>query len=94
MMREWGNGNAIGFIYLVDQERLGDNSWQPKESSLALCVEHSGDCFYDYVALVKTGQRLKVGRRFGAYALPKKSKLSVSKTQFHLLLAGRAVKIQ
>jgi len=91
----WGGGNSIGKIYLVATTRLGNNARQPKEGSLALCVEHSGDCFYDYIPIIRVGKnkiKAQLRMRFGSYTFSIASSIKLTTEKFHLLLAGREVK--
>jgi|SRR6267142_56543 len=89
--RPWGHGNKIGEVYVVEENRLGINNHQPKDKSLALCIEHTGDYFYDYMPIVvdKKGIRAKLNKQFGSYAFRKLSRFrKFSDREFHLLLAG------
>ena len=53
--------------------QAGDNdiNGKLKEGDKAVCMEHSGDCFFDYQLLQKIAGNLAApkGRTFGAYSL-------------------------
>lgn len=93
-MSEWGQGASIGTIYLynnkLDEGRIGHCQFKPADGDLCLCVEHSGDYFYDYIAIRRSGRKWKAAGRFGAYVFGQ----SIAKTnerQFCLLQEGLAV---
>lgn len=94
----WSHGAEIGGVYLIrdqdDLERMGHNNRQPKIGDICLCIEHSGDCFYDYIVL-----RRKKGHRMyrsifviGAYVFGKKIG-KLSETNLCLARAKRPVRI-
>ena len=89
-MNDWRGGNLIGAVYMVEPSRLGLGKFLPRQNTLALCVEHSGDCFYDYVPL-RVHRRWIVAdleNTFGSYIFSKESSLKLTNREFHLLLAG------
>ena len=93
MIGIWGGGSEIRRIYTFrkkdkDAYRLGHNDWNPKIGDLCICVEHSGDYFYNYAAIRPddSGKHRVVGE-FGAYCFGKPGK-KLTKTVFHTLLAG------
>lgn len=76
--REWGTGNNVGSIYRLSLDclfRIGGNgdkiNNRLKEGNFVLCLEHSGDCFYDYIKLLVTpcGVRGIKSCQFGSFAL-------------------------
>lgn len=78
LMERWGRGNQLGALYVLTEEdlehRLGDNDINDKlkEGDKAVCMKHSGDCFFNYQLLRElTGYILTAsrGKKFGAYAL-------------------------
>ena len=85
--RAWTSGANIGTIYHYDHaqdaDRIGHCAWLPNDGDLCLCVEHSGDSFYDYFALRlnDNGKLTKVGE-FGAYVFGRKVG-KLEKRQFH-----------
>jgi hypothetical protein len=94
MTRSWGQGASIGSIYKVspdDFSRVG-NCWMKgrlKDGDLILCIEHSGDHFFDYVLIIPyaNGMRAALGSQFGAYTLGEEIK-NLPSRDFHLLMAG------
>jgi hypothetical protein len=91
----WGRGNSVGTIYFIEEERLGHNERNPK-AGLALCVEHSGDYFYDYIPVLLDKRpgwvKGALRRKFGSYTFSKRFKKLTGK-QFHLLMAGEKVRL-
>ncbi|MEK6864189.1 MAG: hypothetical protein AABX27_02775 [Nanoarchaeota archaeon] len=77
LMERWGRGNQLGALYVLTEQdiedRLGDNEINDeiKVGDKAVCMEHSGDCFFDYQLLQKIAGNLAApkGRTFGAYSL-------------------------
>lgn len=72
MQKAWGCPGGIGNVYLftdADQLRVGNCDWRPSPGDLCVRIQHSGDCFHDYVALRKRrdGRYKRVGS-FSAYA--------------------------
>ena len=95
MYRTWGTGANIQTIYKYisqnDADRMGNCKRLPKEGDLCLCVDHSGDCFYDYY-VIRKGKDNKWGIvfKFGAYYFGKKVK-TLTERNFHLLLAKERI---
>ncbi len=77
LMDRWGRGNKLGALYVLTEEdledRLGDNEINDKikAGDKAVCMEHSGDSFFDYQLLREVHGNLQApkGMVFGAYAL-------------------------
>ncbi len=96
-MSRWGGGAIVGALYRlaeIDNDRLG-NCWMAgriKNGDLALCVQHSGDCFYDYILVKELGNGLRglPGAAFGAYTCGEFQK-EVPNRVYHLLAAGEFV---
>ena len=97
-MGEWRTGNEIGVIYEMIKEdlpRVG-HSWMEgrlRIGDLALCIEHSGDCFYDYILIdkISNGMTGIPESEFGAYVMHKQSDLVITGREYHLLAAGEFV---
>lgn len=95
-MKKWGGGAEIGRLYEyrdTDKDRMGSCKWLPSPGDLCLCVAHSGDCFFDYIAIrkQKDGRYKKVGG-FGAYCFGK-ARRKPSFRKRYLLLAGEIITI-
>lgn len=93
----WSGGSSDRSVYLYideDRERMGHCDWLPKNGDLCVCLEHSGDCFYDYMAVRKTDDEKyeKVGE-FGAYNFGEKLG-TLTKRCFHLLCAEEKVELE
>ena len=95
MFRQWGSGNESGAIYEYleseSRHRIGHCDFIPRDGDYCVCIEHSGDCFDDYIAIRNTGKGTfkKIGE-FGAYRFGEKL-ASLGKKDFHLLQAGEEV---
>jgi len=107
MPRGWGHGSHHpGLILRISQadfERVGDCWMNGRllEDDLIMCLEHSGDCFYDYVLLDhgwllnggefagRPGYRLIMESRFGAYVLGVPFEYQATTKEFHQLMAGQ-----
>lgn len=96
----WKGGALVGALYRVatkgDLMRVG-NSWMKgrvRIGDLLLCVEHTGDGFFDYMLVNEYEYGLKAipESRFGAYALGDRGP-EISGREYHLLLDGRMVQI-
>ena len=94
----WGGGAEIGAVYVLkskfDLERVG-NCWADGKLKIGdrlLCIEKSGDCFYNYrlIETRKNKTRL-IKPMIGAYQLGKKVGRTLSNRKFHLLLAGETI---
>jgi hypothetical protein len=81
-----------------DNERVG-HCWMEgrlKDGDLAMAIEQSGDCFWDYQLLEKdaVGYRLIKESEFSAYVLGKKHEYQPSPREVRLLLAGESVALE
>ena len=109
-MRSWRGGHHPGLVLRVledDNRRVGD-CWMRgrlKHNDVIMCLEHAGDCFYNYV-LVRPNKnpnesivnvdgkqvyQLIEGSRFGAYELGLPHTWQPTAREFHLLMAGEMV---
>ena len=95
-METWRSGNLVGRIYHLserDIERIG-HCWMEDRllvGDICLCIEHSGDCFYDYILLdVISNQIMGLPESmFGAYCFEGPPlKWKPTQKEFHLLNAG------
>lgn len=76
---EWGKGNIIGGLYILNEKdielRLGNNDGKNdylQVGDKVLCVEHTGDCFYQYNLLRESGEgglSIIEGMGFSSYSL-------------------------
>lgn len=100
--RGWNGSAKIGTIYKLN-ERDGDrvgNCWAKGrllEGDYLLCIDKSGDCFYDYLLLEVTnyanrdGSQLKaVMQKLGAYQIGVEM-AHLDEDEFQQLLAGEKV---
>lgn len=106
----WRGDHYPGLVLRVledDNRRVGQ-CWMRgrlKEGDIIMCLEHAGDCFYNY-ALVRPNKsknesivtrdgkqvyQLIEGSRFGAYQLGTPHDWQPSTREFHLLMAGEMV---
>lgn len=95
--RQWGGGAELRRLYEYsddDRSRMGHCDWLPSNGDLCLCVEHSGDCFFTYVALRKQGDgKWRRAGKFGAYVFGTPCGVLPERT-FHLACAGEAVELR
>lgn len=99
MHRQWGTGASSGSLVRLtteaDLRRVG-NCWlqgRLRVGDVLMCVEHTGDHFYDYIP-VQIGGNFVNGlpeHRLGAYVLGEPLKWQPSSKEFHLLCAGENV---
>ena len=100
-MGDWGRGNEIGAVYVLNAEctaRVG-GGWMKgrlRAGDIALCIEHTGDGFFDYI-LLETGENFVKGipaSRFGSYCFGVGAcRWLPSDREFHLLCAGESITI-
>ena len=92
-------GNTIGALYRVrddsENSRVG-HCWMAgrlRKGDLLLCIEHSGDCFNNYVLceLHTNAIRALHGSKFGAYVFGDPLVEELTAREFHLLMAGESV---
>jgi hypothetical protein len=92
----WRGRTAIGTLVRItsdeDCRRVGSN-WMRgrlKVDDVLLCVQHTGDCFYDYILVSVAGNGLQgvPGVRFGAYELGEPLQWQPSLEEAALLQAG------
>lgn len=102
----WRQGGKIGSIYKYIKKRhhaaLGYCKWIPEDGDLCLCIEHSGDCFSDYVVIrenpscffQRVGECTNVRGEgdFGAYNFGKPI-YKVTTREMHLLIAGLTLQL-
>jgi hypothetical protein len=90
----WGTGgHCAGLVVRVregDEKRSGHGQAMPGVGALAVCLEHSGDCFWSYSALSEGGTRVRMGARFSAYAFGEPVGM-IANRDAHLLMAGEPV---
>lgn len=92
MFRRWNPGNKKKHIYRyvhdLHKNRIGNCNWKPMDGDLCLCIDHTGDCFNDYLVIRKQsdGRYMGVGE-FGAYAFGTSCGSLDTKT-FHVVQAG------
>jgi hypothetical protein len=70
---------------------MGSCEWLPEDDDLCVCIEPTGDCFDDYIAMREQddGTFVKVGE-FGAYAFGEDCG-ELPEREFHLLQAGERI---
>ena len=91
--------STVGALYRFPTEESLDyigSCWMKgrvKTTDLLLCVDHSGDCFCDYVILEEgtNGFEAVLKSEFGAYDYTEKLSKAMPKKQFHRLMGGIAV---
>lgn len=97
--RNWGNGAEVGAIYHVrearDLERVG-NGYMNGRLQLGdwlICLQQSGDCFYDYglLHIYQNGLQREPGVVLGAYTLGAQVPLKLSLNNTKALMAGEFV---
>lgn len=98
--REWGTGASIGGLVVFDSEqslqRVG-SCWMAgrvKVGDVALCISHSGDCFYNYILVEIGGNFIRglPGSEFGAYVFGRPIKSwTPTDREHHLLCAGESI---
>jgi hypothetical protein len=95
----WSTGGHHPGLVLTlsenDLERVG-NCWMRgrlRAGDVVMCMEHSGDCFWNYALLecFANGYRLIAGSKFGAYTLGTPHEWQPTTREFHLLMAGESV---
>lgn len=96
-MNNWKTGNEVGSIYLLserDLDRIG-GGWMSDRlfcGDICLCIEHTGDCFYDYILLDVISNQVEglPQSRFGAYCFAGAAfTWKPTMEEFHLLCAGK-----
>jgi hypothetical protein len=93
----WGGGAAERDLVQYSDERhrdrMGHCKWFPSDGDFCVCVKHSGDCFYSYMAIRKEedGTWRKIGD-FGAYVFGEKIG-KIDEREFFLLQAGELVSL-
>ncbi len=101
-MGNWGGGASIGQLYQFkdehDLKRMG-SCWMAgrvRIGDVALCLQHSGDCFHTYILMERYANGLKgiPGARFGACTFGEQLMPRLSERAFHLLAAGEFVKTE
>ncbi len=96
-------GHEVGLVVKLtakDNERVGNHWMRGRllDGDLAICLEHTGDCFWDYQLLRQTKTAVGAtvfelirGSRFGAYVLGTPHGASPTKDELEILLLGQAV---
>ena len=94
--RAWRGGNVIGGLYYITEYDLHRVSgWMKgrlRVGDIAMCAQHSGDCFYDYF-LMEWGENFMrgiIGSRFGSYTLST-ILMQLSNREYHLIMAGEGL---
>lgn len=99
--REWGGGQEVGTVYLLsveDNKRFGSHwfAGRIKDGDVALCVEHTGDCFYDYKLLLVFANGLEIAKDspgLCGYGLGRRVAGELSAREYHLLMAGEFLRM-
>lgn len=97
-MKNWRSGNEIKKMYILnehDLSRIG-NCWMEGRlliNDIILCVDHTGDCFNNYVLIYPfmNGIKAILESKFGAYQLGTKLNWQPSETEYYKLLADEDI---
>lgn len=95
----WSGGNSIGALYRLkkgDLTRVGHN-WMAgrlKVGDVVMCLQQSGDCFYEYILIEMSATRVKgiTKSKFGSYTFGTQIGVKVLEGRdFHLVAAGEQI---